>query len=322
MLSTDKGATWKNWTTSVYVYLASPFECKEDGEMYALGRTAYDRGSSGYSICYNNPTNGCDGRVGFSSFTMQRKQRTGFFTNDVNRAVLRIPNKPEPDLATEQEIYPGAGHVSGGRFYLSYLAKDKVGLISGASTAAVGFSDFRPEVASVVSTAENPFPGPVFTDPAGKVSVFVPAGVNASGVATVDIASRDAIGDELAVVEEAIELPGSDRPFAVKYDPVRRQYWAATTPDGTSLCLYASPDLKEWGLARTVFTVSDAATTRVSNPSFDISGSDLVLAFNLACPDGGPALRSLDDPNYVMVRKVQSFRRDSPWQNGTVVILR
>ena len=45
-----------------------------------------------------------------------------------------------------------------------------------------------------------------------------------------------------------------------------------------------------------------------------ISGGDLVVAFNLAAPDGGPALRSLDDPNYVMVRKVSSFRRESPWQ--------
>jgi hypothetical protein len=134
--------------------------------------------------------------------------------------------------------------------------------------------------------------------------------------------SRNAIGDPLTVVEEGIELPGSDRPFAVRYDPVRKQYWAATTPNGTSLCLYASRDLKEWGLAKTVFTVSDAETTRVSNPSFDISGRDIVLGFNLACPDGGPAVRSLDDPNYVMVRKVQSFRKDSPWQNGTVFIMR
>ena len=323
-VSSDRGATWRNWTDNVYVYYAAPFECKEDGVLYALGRTAYDRGTTGYSICYNNPTNGCEGRVGFSSFTFQdgKKHRTGFYTNDINRAVIRVANKMEPDLATEQEIYPGAGAVIGARFYLPYLAKDKVGLVSGAVTRDAGISDFRGEVASVISKAEKPFPGPVFAGLDGKVSVLVPSGVNGSGVATVDMASRDAIGDELTVVEEGIALPGADRPFAVRYDSVRRQYWAATTPGGTSLCLYASRDLKEWGLAKTVFTVSNPETTRVSNPAFDVSGSDLVVAFNLSAPDGGPALRSLDDPNYVMVRKVSSFRRESPWQNGTVFILR
>ena len=205
---------------------------------------------------------------------------------------------------------------------MPYLAKDKVGLVSGAVTREVGISDFRSEAASVVSAAAKPFPGPVFAGLDGKVSVFVPSGVNGSGVATVDMASRNAIGDELTVVEEGIVLPGADRPFAVRYDSVRRPYWAATTPGGTSLCLYASRDLKEWGLAKTVFTVSNPETTRVSNPAFDVSGSDLVVAFNLAAPDGGPALRSLDDPNYVMVRTVASFRRESPWQNGTVVVVR
>jgi hypothetical protein len=322
--STDRGSTWINWTGSVYVYHASPFECKEDGLLYALGRTSYDRGNSGYSIGYNMPNVGSDGRAGYSSFGFEKDKnyRRAFFTNEVNMVVLRKANVLEPEIVTLQEIYPGAGLVSNGRFYLSYLLRDKVGLISGAVTPMKGISDFQPEVASVISVAAKPFPGPVVENPDGKISVLVSAGLNGSGVATVNIASRDAIGDELAVVEEGIELPGSDRPFAVKYDPVRRQYWAATTPNGTSLCLYASRNLKEWGLAKTVFTVSDAETTRVSNPSFDISGRDIVLGFSLACPDGGPAVRSLDDPNYVMVRKVQSFRKDSPWQNGTVFIMR
>lgn len=322
-VSVNQGASWSNATDRVYLYCASPFACKEDGIVYALGRTAYDKGSTGYSICHDDPVSGCDGRIGFTSFTFEdgKNYRTGYYTNDVNRIVYRKADE-ETDYVTPQEIYPGAGAVIGARFYLPYLAKDKVGLVSGAVTREVGISDFRGEVASVVSKAATPFPGPVFAGLDGKVSVFVPSGVNGSGVATVDMASRDAIGDELAVVEEDIVLPGADRPFAVRYDSVRRQYWAATTPGGTSLCLYASRDLKEWGLAKTVFTVSSPETTRVSNPAFDISGSDLVVAFNLAAPDGGPALRSLDDPNYVMVRKVSSFRRESPWQNGTVFILR
>ena len=306
----------------MFVYCASPFECKEDGVMYALGRTAYDKGNSGYSIGYNMPNSGCDGRAGYSTFSFEKNSRKSFFTNDVNVAVLRKANVQEPEIVTMQEIYPGAGLVSDGRFYLSYLLKDKVGLISGSVTSETGISDFRPEVASVVTAGAKPFPGPVFKNVSGEISVFVSAGVNGSGVATVDMVSRNAIGDPLTVVDEGIELPGSDRPFAVRYDPVRKQYWAATTPNGTSLCLYASRDLKEWGLAKTVFTVSDAETTRVSNPAFDISGRDLVVAFNLAAPDGGPALHSLDDPNYVMVRKVLSFRRESPWQNGTVFIMR
>ena len=322
-VSVNHGVSWSNATDNVYAYCASLFECKEDGVVYALGRTAYDLGVTGYSVSYNTPEYECDGRIGFSSFTFEegKKYRTGFYTNDVNQLAYRSATL-EIDRFTPQEICPGAGAVIGTRFYLPYCANDRIGLVSGTVTAGTGITDFRGEVASVVSKAAKPFAGPVVQNTDGRVAVMVPAGLSGSGVATVDIASRNAIGDTIEIVDEGIELPGSDRPFAIKFDPVRRQYWAATTPNGTSLCLYASRDLKEWGLAKTVFTVSSAETTRVSNPAFDISGHDIALAFNLACPDGGPALRSLDDPNYVMVRTVSSFRRYSPFNGGFVMTFR
>ncbi|MBO7685928.1 MAG: hypothetical protein J6V72_06075 [Kiritimatiellae bacterium] len=322
--TTDRGVSWA-LAAEPMAFHASPFECREDGAMYAVGRTACDRGATSYSIWFNNPTNQCDGRVGFTSCALRTDvadARTGFFTNDANRAVLRKANRLEPDLATVQEIYPGGGYFDGSRHYLAYCAGRKIGLISGAVTPTVGISDFRPEAATVESSAEKPFPGPVFASPNGEIATYVPDGTNSFGVALLSLASRSAIGDALAVAASGIELPGADRPFAVRYDSERSTYWAATTPGGGSLALYASKNLTEWTLATTVLTVSDTSTTRVSNPSFDFDGRDLVLAFNLTCPDGGPAPRSLDEPNYVMVRKVANFCRNSPFKDGFIMLFR
>ena len=323
--SSDGGSTWlsENDRDTVMACRSVPFECKEDGTMYAFGRTSYNYGTTGYSIWYNNPTNGCEGRVGFTARALTESSPCTVFTNDSNSAVLRFPKKKaECDLATEQVIYPGGGCVLDGRIYLSYLAKDKLGVISGKIVSGAGISDFKAQAASVVVQADKPFPGPVFAGLDGDVAAFVPAGTDASGLALVHLATCAKDGGKLAVSEEGIVLPGADRPFAVKYDSVLCHYWAVTAPQGTSLCLYASKDLRNWELADTLFAVSDPATTRVSNPAFDFSGRDLAVAFNLSCLDGSPSPRALDEANYVMVRKVWSFRRNSPWKKGLTIRVR
>ncbi|MBR4653905.1 MAG: LamG domain-containing protein [Kiritimatiellae bacterium] len=320
-----KGSSSWNGSFQPYTCMGSLFECPADSTLYSFGRTSHDKGLLGTSVEYSNPTNGCDGRVGYCINSYSTKGRTLFLTNDVNRAILRIGNYEEADLISEQTLTPGTELVTGGRYVQSYFQKGKadrpgrVGLLSGAITASVGISDFQASPATVEAQG---FAGPVFTNASGIVATLVPAGTNAQGVALVNLASRAAVGDSLAVDVYGIELPGADRPFAVRLDEKRGVWWAATTPGGTALCFYASRNLTDWTLATTVFTVSNTSTTRVGNPSFAIDGSNIALAFNLACPDGGPELRSLDDFNYVIVRKVANFRQYSPWPLGTVLLFR
>lgn len=95
-----------------------------------------------------------------------------------------------------------------------------------------------------------------------------------------------------------------------------------TAPEGKSLCLYVSQDLEKWEPAQTVFAVSDPETMQVMNPSFDFSGRDLAVAFNLACPDGSEKLRAKNEANHIVARRVWSFRRYSPWKKGAVMIVR
>ena len=312
----------ENWTSEFnpYAYAASFFECPADGKLYTFERAAYDRGYYSFNIWYISPTNGCDGRVGYSVNSMTSGSRTKFFTNDVNYAIQRIPNVAEPDMKSFNILTPGANLVLDGRYYQSYMSDGKVGLLSGEITASVGLSDFQPERAML--PAGCGFPGPVVTNSAGHVATLVPMGTNAQGVATVALASRAAIGDDLEIEESGIELPGADRVFSVRFDEKRGLWWAATAPGDTSLRLYASRNLTDWTLATTVFNVSDTSTTRVADPSFVIDGDDIVLAFNMTCPDGCAPLRSIDDRNYVLTRRVSRFRQYSPWPLGTVLFFK
>ena len=323
--SSDRGETWikDDRRDSAKAYRGFFFECPEDGQMYLFGRVSIDWGTAGYSIWYNNPTNGCEGRVGFVSHALQESAGYALFTNDAHRSVLRFPTKKaEPDLVTDQEIYPGGGFVAGGRLYLAYLAADKIGMLSGKVTPDVGIYDFKAQAAQIVSSAAKPFPGPVFAAPDGRIATFIPAGTDALGTAAVHLAVCGGDDGRLAISKEGISLPGADRPFAVKYDPVLGHYWAMTTPEGKSLCLYVSQDLEKWEPAQTVFAVSDPETMQVMNPSFDFSGRDLAVAFNLACPDGSEKLRAKNEANHIVARRVWSFRRYSPWKKGAVMIVR
>ncbi len=312
----------ENWTSEFnpYTYAATFFECPDDGELYTFGRTSYDRGFYSFNTWYQEPTNACDGRVGYSVNSIARLGRTKFFTNDVNYTIQRIPNVAEPDMRSFNILTPGANLVLDGRYYQSYMVGGNVGLLSGAITESVGLSDFQPERAML--PAGCGFPGPVVTNSLGHVATLVPMGTNAQGVATVALASRAAIGDDLVIEESGIELPGADRVFSVRFDEKRGTWWAATTPGGTSLRLYASHNLTDWSPATTVFNVADTSTTRVSAPSFVIDGDDIVLAFNMACPDGCAPVRSLDESNYVLTRRVSRFRQFSPWPLGTVLFFK
>ncbi|MBR4651974.1 MAG: hypothetical protein IKO72_01315 [Kiritimatiellae bacterium] len=319
--SLDKGAS--SWTAkgSSYVYTGTLFENPVDGVLYSFGRTCYDKGTTSYWVQHDNPTNGCDARVGYTVYRLeQTKGRKAYFTNTVNTTYFEQGQTESVDYYHENKLMPGTELLLDGRYYQSYLVEGKVGILSGALTADVGLSDFRPEKVAVV--AGRPFAGPVVLNSAGHVATLVPMGTNAAGVATLALASRAAIGDTLAVETAGIELPGADAPFSVRYDARRGQWWAATVVGGTELRLYASRDLTDWTLATSVFTVSNAATTRAATPSIAILENDMYIAFNLACPDGAPAVYSLDDANFTMVRKVAHFRQHSPWPTGTAILFR
>lgn len=282
----DNGGS--GWTSASYdASIAHATLFRTNGLTCALGKTVSDPASGGrvfsgrsYKSTYLNPTNECDISCGYQVVDVGNKRILATFTNDVNVIYFRNAKNGEPDLVSEQRITPGTLALENGRYVQPYLLGGKSGTVSFALDGDGRPVDFTATPAEGESSM-------VFSTP--RVAVSYAA------------------------------LPGSDRPFAVKYDTKRNIYWALTTPNGTSLELYASKDGEEWREALTVFTVTDLATTRVANPAFDFFGRSLAVTFTLCCPDGGAATVNLDSPNYVMYRTIERVEKYNPWKIGFII---
>lgn len=285
--SNDGGTHWSAGGYAAPIARATLFQ--KDGVTYAFGRTVSDPATNGrmfsngsYQTKYLDPTNECDISCGYQVVSVTDKAVLAAFTNDVNAIRFRDARADEADLVSPQALTAGTLALENGRYVQSYLLGGKVGEVSFAMDGEGRPVDFQATAATVEAPAA--FVGPRTDVPTDT-------------------------------------LPGSDRPFAVRYDENRECYWALTTPNGTSLELYATKDGAEWTKTLTVFTVEDAATTRVSNPAFDIAGSDLAVAFTLCCPDGGAPTVDLDSPNFVMSRTIERFRQYCPWKPGLMMIV-
>lgn len=255
-----------------------------------LGKMSGSGFTSG-SATYKDMEQGMASRCVYRIFDVSGKSGGAVFTNAVNITDYR--REDVIDTVSMQSILPGGAVTNGGRIYIPYSTRDGQGVISAKITDS-GIEDWDPQPVSPLLHAETP---------------IVPLVVDAAGAVTaVDVSSAD--------------LPGADRPFTVKRDPVKGVYWAVTTPQNASMELYASRDLKTWLHAQTVFTVTDTDTTAVSNPAMEISDGDIAIAFNLCCPDGGPCVLDAERPNYAMFRKVTGFRKMSPIKTGTVISIR
>ena len=288
LYSDNDGVNWSLVGYSAPIAQATLFQ--KDATTYAFGRTVSDPATGGrvfsngsYQTQYLDPTNECDISCGYQVVNVETKSVLATFTNDVNMIRFRDARVDEPDLVSWQILTPGTMTLENGRYVQPYLLGDKVGTISFAMNGSGQPVDFQSTAATVTSSAS-------FVSP----HVNVPTTM----------------------------LPGSDRPFAVKYDAKRECTWALTTPNGTALELYATKNGGAWTKALTVFAVEEMATTRVANPAFDIAGTDLAIAFTLCCPDGGAPTSDLDSPNYVMSRTVERFRQYCPWQPGTTLLFR
>ena len=120
-----------------------------------------------------------------------------------------------------------------------------------------------------------------------------------------------------------IPFPGGYNPFGMIHDGVSGRWYAVCTPDHpathtaniasvnqrNTLALYATSDLQSWAFVTDIIPAADTCTTLGFNdPSLAIDGTDLVIAFGVAAPDGDVGFRHTGESNFLCVRKVANFR--------------
>ena len=124
-----------------------------------------------------------------------------------------------------------------------------------------------------------------------------------------------------------IPFPGGYNHFGMIHDGVSGRWYAVCTPDHpathtaniasvnqrNTLALYATSDLQSWAFVTDIIPAADTCTTLGFNdPSLAIDGTDLVIAFGVAAPDGDVGFRqmnnrALDNPAVLDMMKKLEF---------------
>lgn len=110
-----------------------------------------------------------------------------------------------------------------------------------------------------------------------------------------------------APLTDTAPLPGGSNPFAVRYDPVSRRYWAVTNPDGVAqMALFSSFTLHDWAFHAVFLAAQNDASQTFSVPDLQIDGDDLIVVCRVSYPDqdGAPTAR-----NHLLFKRVAGFRQ-------------
>ena len=235
----------------------------------------------------------------------------GIFTNGTDAVSRNVPALGHPAVANGrlvQSVLSGADDAS-----LSLLS---------AAVSEAGLADWKatPGVALRPSTgSRNPFAGAgagtMFAGPGNAVGSLQPIAQAVSDLAlrrgpayAACLASAGA--DSSPAAAGYAMLPGSDRPFSVRYDAASGLYWAVTAPEGLCVEIYSSPDLSAWSYRGEVASLASPvdANSALLLPVFDFSGDNLRVVYCFAGADGAAGARSVTEPNWLLTKAVAGFR--------------
>lgn len=118
-----------------------------------------------------------------------------------------------------------------------------------------------------------------------------------------------------------VPMPGGAKKFAIRWDPVSRQYWSLNSivlgpartknPAGirNSLALTASPDLRTWTVRCLLLHHPDATRHGFQYPDWQFDGDDLVALVRTAYDDDEAGAHNAHDANFLTFHRWAGFRK-------------